>query len=61
MSEEMTGKKLNWTYSKAHRKGDHIWYISNMNKFRKDYPQWEYKYDLRRILEEIRSGVSKRK
>ena len=26
------------------RTGDHIWYVSNMKKFRKDYPNWKQKY-----------------
>ena len=29
MCEEISGKKLNWTYEKGHSIGDHIWWISD--------------------------------
>ena len=30
-----------WTYSESNRVGDHIWYISDMAKFKAHYPGWE--------------------
>ena len=27
------------------RIGDHIWYISNLKKFRNHYPKWKQKYN----------------
>src|ERR1700730_16610467 len=39
--EKMTGKRLDWKYVEEARKGDHICYISNMGKFKKDYPGWK--------------------
>jgi len=53
LCEEITGKKLNWTYTEKNRIGDHIWYISSLDKFRSHYPQWELKFDLTKILNEI--------
>jgi|TARA_Y100000389_G_C17426436_1_gene499824 CDP-paratose 2-epimerase len=38
---------------KQNRTGDHIWYISNMGKFKKDYPNWKQKYSTQKILEEL--------
>ncbi len=35
------------------RKGDHICYISNLGKFKKDNPQWRIARELDTILEEI--------
>ena len=35
------------------RIGDHIWYVSDVSKFRSDYPEWNYTYDIDRILEEM--------
>ena len=58
--EEMTGSRINSIYVDENRIGDHIWYISDVNKFRSHYPDWEYKYDLRQIIEEILEGMSKR-
>ena len=35
------------------RVGDHIWYISNLNKFKKHFPNWKQKYDTEKILSEM--------
>jgi len=51
--EELSGKKLDYSYTDDNRSGDHIWYISDVRKYQSHYPDWHYKYDLRRILEDI--------
>ena len=38
---------------KTPRVGDHIWYISNLNKFKKHYPKWKQKYNTKKIIEEL--------
>ena len=38
---------------KQNRIGDHIWYISNINKFKKHYPKWKQKYNTKKIIEEL--------
>ena len=38
---ELSGKKLNWKYVDENRKGDHICYISDLSKFKSDYPNWK--------------------
>jgi CDP-paratose 2-epimerase len=53
LCEQISGKKLDWTYKEDHRVGDHIWYVSDVRKFQADYPKWRYRYDLRAILQEI--------
>lgn len=53
LSEELSGKKLNFTLSEDARSGDHIWWISNVNKFKSHYPNWNYRYDFNTILKEI--------
>ena len=35
------------------RIGDHIWYITNNNKFKKDYPNWKQMYNTKRIVSEL--------
>jgi CDP-paratose 2-epimerase len=45
--------KLNYTLSDKNREGDHIWYISDVSKFKKDYPNWEYQYELEETINEI--------
>jgi CDP-paratose 2-epimerase len=51
--EAIAGKKLNWTYEESNRIGDHIWWISNIGKFKKHYPEWNLTYGIQDILEEI--------
>jgi CDP-paratose 2-epimerase len=50
---ELTGRELQATISDNARSGDHIWWISDVRRFRAGYPEWSYRYDLRAILEEI--------
>ncbi|WP_340819084.1 NAD-dependent epimerase/dehydratase family protein [Methanolobus sp. WCC4] len=58
MCEEITGKKMNYSYSEENRIGDHIWWISDVSKFKEHYPEWDYKYSIRDILVEIyRSSI----
>ncbi len=51
--ETIAGTKLNWTYQPANRTGDHIWYVSDLRKFQKDYPGWTQQYDLDALLKDI--------
>ncbi len=58
--EEITGKKLNWTYSEINRIGDHIWWISDISKFKNHYPSWDFKYNMNDILQQVYKGVRAR-
>ena len=40
------------------RIGDHIWYISNTNKFKKHYPKWKQKYNTKNIIGELIENFS---
>lgn len=51
--EDIAGKKLNWTYSESNRIGDHIWWISDVSKFKRHYPEWNLTYTVPDILQEI--------
>lgn len=55
--EQLTGKKAKTEYSEKARIGDHIWYISDVSKFRKDYPSWDFSYDMDTTLEEILENI----
>lgn len=46
-------KMKNYEYVEQARRGDHVWYVSDVRKFRKDYPEWDYKYSLWSIFEEL--------
>jgi CDP-paratose 2-epimerase len=47
------GKSLNYTISDDNRIGDHIWYISDVSKFKSHHPDWNYKYDIDMIINEM--------
>lgn len=51
--EAIADKKLNWSYSDSNRSGDHIWWISDIQKFKNHYPDWELTYTVKDILKEI--------
>jgi CDP-paratose 2-epimerase len=51
--EELTGKKVKYEYVYQNRAGDHICYISNLTRFRQDYPGWQIRKSLDDIFTEI--------
>lgn len=53
MCENIVGREMNWQYSDHARKGDHIWYVSSLQKFESHYPSWKQKYDVPTLLQEI--------
>jgi CDP-paratose 2-epimerase len=53
LSEEIAGKKLDWTYSETNRLGDHVWWISDVSKFQQHFPAWRLQHDVRTILEDV--------
>ena len=59
-SEKITGKKMNYTYTETNRIGDHIWWISDLSKFKNHYPNWNWKYDIDDILMQIFEATTKR-
>ena len=51
--EELSGREMIWTYEENNRVGDHIWWISDVRKYKSHFPEWEYRYGIMEILEEI--------
>lgn len=51
--EMIAEKKLDWKYVESNRIGDHIWWISDIHKFKQHYPSWELTYSVTDILKEI--------
>ena len=49
--------KIKKIYKKQNRIGDHIWYISDMTKFKNHYPKWKQKYDSKKIISELISST----
>ncbi|HTW89488.1 MAG TPA: NAD-dependent epimerase/dehydratase family protein [Candidatus Binataceae bacterium] len=51
--EEITGRRVNWTYVDENRIGDHMCYITNLSKFKSHYPQWTIRRSTEDILREL--------
>ena len=47
------GKKM---IKRENRVGDHIWYISNMKKFKKHYPKSKQTYNTEDIIDQLLSN-----
>jgi len=51
--EEISGHRVNFTLGDDNRKGDHICYISDLSKLRRDYPDWDIRVPLREIISQM--------
>ncbi len=57
MCEEVSGNKMNFKYSETNRIGDHMWWISDLGKFKTDFPDWTWKYSLTDILSQMHENM----
>jgi CDP-paratose 2-epimerase len=53
MCEAIAGKKLSWELSDRNRIGDHRWWISDLDPFKADYPDWDISYDIEAVVRDI--------
>jgi len=53
LCEKITGRKMNTRYTEDNRVGDHIWWISDVFKFKSHYPEWNLTKNVEDILTEI--------
>ena len=51
--ESLCRRKLSYTLTERARSGDHVWWISDVAKFRRDFPDWSFQYTLDEILEDL--------
>ena len=55
--QKLTNIEVKKNIIKLPRVGDHVWYISNLKKFKKDYTNWKQKYDTEKIISELLSNI----
>ena len=60
LCENVSGRKLTHSYVETNRIGDHIWWLSDVSKFKSHYPDWDLTYDLEMIAREIHDALLKR-
>ena len=54
LCEPIAGRELSTGSSRPRaRIGDHRWWISDLEPFRRDYPDWDITYDVDDVLREI--------
>jgi CDP-paratose 2-epimerase len=53
LCQSIAGRELQWELGAENRIGDHRWWISDLEPFRRDYPEWDITYDVEAILREI--------
>ncbi len=53
LCQQITGRRLKWSYLPEARRGDHIWWISDNRKFQRDYPRWHPRHKTSSILHDI--------
>ena len=58
--EAIAGRSLDYTLSDEARIGDHQWYVSDLDAFRKDYPDWDLTFGIRAVLEDIHAFNAER-
>lgn len=60
LAEEISGKRLDFKYDDRARIGDHIWWVSNLEKFERHYPNWKITHDIRSTVKQIYVGLVER-
>ncbi len=51
--ERIADRKLDWTLGADSRVGDHIWWVSDLREFERDYPGWGLEHGIDDILSQI--------
>ncbi len=51
--ERIAGRELQWEMGEEPRIGDHRWWISDLEPFKADYPDWQLRYGIEEILREM--------
>ena len=60
MIQELTGNEFKYEVSDHSREGDHLWWISDIRKFKGHYPEWSLKHGTQDIIKEIVEALQER-
>jgi CDP-paratose 2-epimerase len=58
--ERLVGRPMELRFDPTPRRGDHAWYVSDVRKFRRHYPEWDYAYSGEEIFAELHEGLAAR-
>jgi len=51
--QEIAGRELQWTLSDQARIGDHRWWVSDLDAFKADHPDWRLTFGIEDVLRDI--------
>jgi CDP-paratose 2-epimerase len=60
MCERIAGRPLDYELSDQARMGDHRWWISDVDEFTRDYPEFRIEYDVEDVLRDIHDQNAER-
>ncbi len=60
LCQQIAGRTLDWSLGEENRIGDHRWWISDLEPFKRDYPGWDINFDVRDILSQIHDRNAER-
>lgn len=58
--ERVAGRELSWQMGEEPRIGDHRWWISDLEPFERDYPDWKLRYGVEDILRQMHEQNAER-
>jgi CDP-paratose 2-epimerase len=58
--ENLTGRKMIFSYSDENRSGDHVCYYSDLSSIQSDYPEWKITKSIPLVFEEIINNWNER-
>lgn len=57
LAEEATGHRMDVSYDAKARLGDHVWWISDVSRFERDYPSWRRTHALESVIASVHEGA----
>jgi CDP-paratose 2-epimerase len=60
IAERVTGKKADFNVIDTNRIGDHIWYVSDIGKFMRHYPDFSIRHSAEDIISQIAEELDRR-
>ncbi len=60
LCEQFTGREMKVSYQEQNRSGDHIWWVSDVSKFRSHYPEWDLRHSFKDIVGQIFEASARR-
>ena len=60
LCQMLAGREMDWTLSDDNRTGDHIWYVSDLRRFKSHYPSWSPGHSMTSMTREIIEALQAR-